>query len=229
MTPALVADVFHEAGYSASHGTDVRLVSQISAYLSEIQLWNRKHNLTAITDTHEMMVKHVLDSLSLDTYLSGEQILDVGSGAGFPGIPLALTNPERHFTLVDALAKRITFLQHICGICQLSNVQVRHARIEEMTDQQYDTIICRAFTKLSGFVQSTLPLLAHNGRLIAMKGAEIETELIELNAWLTQRDHEVDTASGTVQAKMPRLTIETIPVTVPLLNATRHFVIISPS
>ena len=144
-------------------------------YLELILKWNKVDNLTAITKPAEMVTKHLLDSLAILPYISGKSVLDVGSGAGLPGIPLALSLPELHFDLIDSQAKRTRFLQQVMIELEIKNISVIHSRVEEHhPKQKYNTIISRAFAHLEALTELTTPLLAEAGKLIVMQGAKVE-------------------------------------------------------
>ena len=124
---------------------DPAATETLAAYLGEILRWNRVHNLTAITDPDAMIRRHVIESLALRPLLRGRRVADVGSGAGVPGIPLAIAEPRRHFTLIESRAKRAAFLRHVQGLLGLVNVAVEHRRVEEMNDTgTFDTLLARA-------------------------------------------------------------------------------------
>lgn len=209
---SLVASQLRQAGYDSP-----AFHTAISTYLSEMLRWNAKHNLTAITNPQEMVSKHIIDSLTIAEALQGEQILDVGSGAGLPGIPLALHCPDQQFTLLDALSKRCFFLQHIVGTLQLPNVSVVHSRIEDFANQpapaHFSTITCRAFTSLRGFVSSVWSLLADSGIILAMKGDYPGAEMDDLTSWIKQ-------------ANAPLVIADVQPLQVTGLSASRHLVTI---
>ena len=117
----------------------------LAAYIVEIRRWNRVHNLTAVTDPDEMVRRHVIESLSLRPMLEGSRIADIGSGAGPPGLPLAIMEPHRHFTLIESRGKRAAFLRHVQGRLGLENISVKHCRVESMTDARpFDTLLARA-------------------------------------------------------------------------------------
>jgi len=161
--------------------------AQLDAALGHLDLiakWNRVDNLTAIDALPEMVTLHLLDSLSLQPHLgAAESVLDIGSGAGLPGIPLAIFNPERRFTLLDAAAKRVRFMRHAVAVLKLENVVVEQARAEQWRpDMRYDLIISRAFASIGDFVRQAAPMLAPGGRILAMKGKLPRHELSDLPA-----------------------------------------------
>lgn len=143
-------------------------------YIELLHKWNGIHNLTAITDPFEMIQKHILDSLSVYPFLKeslAKTILDVGTGAGLPGIVLALSCPDRHFVLIDSQQKKINFVQHVVLSLKLENVSLICKRVEDYQPKQlFDWVISRAYASLSEFVQTTEHLCQTEGRFIAMKG-----------------------------------------------------------
>jgi len=160
--------------------TDVHCVDQLLAFVALLQKWNRAYNLTAVRDPLSMVRRHLLDSLSISEHIRGTQLLDVGSGAGLPGIPLALCQPQRHFTLLDGNGKKTRFLFQARAALQLANVDVVHARIEAHRDSRYDCILSRAFAPLETIYRLCAPLLVPGGSLLAMKGALTEEEMAPL-------------------------------------------------
>ncbi len=147
-------------------------------YLRLLGRWNRAYNLTAVRDPLDMVRRHLLDSATALPYLHGLSVLDAGSGAGLPGLPLAVLNPDRQFTLLDSAGKKTSFLAHVVAELRLANVMVVRQRAElHVPGQPYDTVICRAFADLAGFVHSCGSLAAAGGRLVAMKGRYPEAEL----------------------------------------------------
>jgi 16S rRNA (guanine527-N7)-methyltransferase len=152
-------------------------------FLEELRHWNRRLNLTAITDPEEAVEKHLLDSLTLLPLLRGsERLLDLGSGAGFPGIPLKIALPALRVCSVDAVAKKVDFQRHIIRRLGLSEIEVRQGRAEVLGEKEgysetFEVVVSRAFSSLAAFVRLALPYLAPKGRIMAMKGAEGEREL----------------------------------------------------
>jgi len=144
---------------------------QLLAYLALIGRWNRVYNLTAIRDPAAMLTRHLLDSLAVLPWLQGPRLLDVGSGAGLPGIPLALARPDLDVVLLDSSAKRTRFLRQAKAELGLANVTVVTARVESyQSPEKFATLVSRAFTSLAGFVGSSSHLLAPGGLILAMKG-----------------------------------------------------------
>lgn len=145
---------------------------RLARYLELIEKWNRIHNLTAVRDTGQMVVLHVLDSLSIAPHVHDcKRILDVGTGPGLPGIPLAITMPGVHVTLLDSSHKKCAFLEQARIELGLDNVDVVCERIEQWHPAQpYDAVVSRAFSELSDFVVQARHAVAPGGRMIAMKG-----------------------------------------------------------
>ena len=157
-------------------------VDAFEQYATELKKWNRKVNLTAITKDREIAIKHFIDSLNLVPYLSdGDSLLDIGSGAGFPVIPLKIIRPEISMVSVDSVAKKINFQRHVIRLLNLNKIEALHARIEELHNSRrnsFTVITSRAFTRLDRFVDLAAPLLAEGGVLIAMKGEQAEYEVL---------------------------------------------------
>jgi 16S rRNA (guanine527-N7)-methyltransferase len=154
------------------------VIDQLLAYLSELQQWNRAYNLTAVRDPLEMVPRHLLDSLSILPWLRGEQMLDVGSGAGLPGIPLAIVEPTRQWTLLDSNGKKTRFLRHVVRSLRLENVSVVQSRSESYEpDELPDCITARAFARLPDLLGLVAHLCPPGGRILAMKGRLEEAEI----------------------------------------------------
>jgi 16S rRNA (guanine527-N7)-methyltransferase len=153
--------------------------------LEELRHWNRRTNLTAITEPAQMITHHLLDSLAISPDLTGSLVADVGTGAGFPGLPLAVANPRRQFTLIDSNAKKLRFVAHAAGLLGLDNVTTLHARAESLhPPAPFDTVTARALAPLPKLLAQVAPLCAPATRVLAMKGRWPADELAELTpAW----------------------------------------------
>lgn len=160
-------------------------LEQFYLYMNLLLEWNGKINLTAITDPKEIILKHFIDSITITPYLKNAQsILDIGTGAGFPGIPLAILENSKDFVLMDSLNKRIIFLQEVIQNIALTRVQAIHGRAEELGKEKehrehYDLVTSRAVAKLNILLEYMLPFVKVGGRCICMKSQEIEEELEE--------------------------------------------------
>ena len=147
-------------------------------YVTELMNWNRIYNLTSVRKPTDIITRHILDSLSILPHLHGRRILDIGTGAGLPGIPLAIACPAREFVLLDSSSKKLRFVQQTLGILRLENVTLENARVEEFRPEVlFDTIICRAFSDLPDFYRHAARLCSPGGRLLAMKGVYPMTEI----------------------------------------------------
>ena len=152
-----------------------------SVLLSELERWNSKVNLTAIRKRDEMVTGHLLDSLVARPLLHGNTVLDVGTGAGFPGLPLAIVEPQRHFTLVDSNNKKIMFIQHVAGLLGLGNVSAVKARSEDYAPgRRFDTVTARALAALPKLVELAGHHVGEDGVFVALKGRYPEEELQQL-------------------------------------------------
>jgi 16S rRNA (guanine527-N7)-methyltransferase len=187
--------------------TTPELVSALVRYLVLLETWNRAYNLTSISEPDDMVVRHILDSVTARSFLGGAAIADVGTGAGLPGIPLALLEPGRQFTLLDSVGKKTRFLRQVVTELRLPNVALAHARLENWRPgKTFDTIICRAFSSLADFVSLSERLVAPGGRLVAMKGREPAEEIAAVpQGWQVSVSERV---------------------TVPGLEAERHIVVL---
>lgn len=180
---------------------------QLLAYLTLLSRWNTVYNLTAIRSPESMVTHHLLDSLAVVPALKGARhILDVGSGAGLPGVVLAIMYPEASVSLIDAVQKKTAFLSQVKAELRLKNVTVHTGRVEKLrTPEKFDAIISRAFSDLSQFVGLSGHLLADMGKFYAMKGTLPEEEMAALPARL--KVHAV------------------VPLKVPFLDAERHLLV----
>jgi 16S rRNA (guanine527-N7)-methyltransferase len=162
--------------------------------VAEVEEWNGRFNLTAIREPAEMVRKHLLDSLAVQPWLTGTRIADVGTGPGFPGLPLAVINPDRRFTLVEATAKKSRFVEHAARALGLDNVEVVNSRAEAWRPPRpFDTVVCRALGKLHEFVRFAGHLCAREGRMLAMKGQYPEAELAAVpKGWRVVAVHRLE-------------------------------------
>jgi 16S rRNA (guanine527-N7)-methyltransferase len=182
-------------------------IEQLLLYLSLLKKWNQAFNLTAIDDPDQMVPLHILDSLAISAFIhENGRYIDIGTGAGLPGIPLAITHPTSHFTLLDTNSKKTRFLTQACHELGLNNINVVHSRVEQFKPEQlYDGVLSRAFTSLPDMIALSKHLCKMNGTFLAMKGLvpELELELL----------------SKHYSIKSQRLKI-------PFLSATRHIICI---
>ena len=167
--------------------------SALLAYLALMQKWNKAYNLTAIRDPDQMVIRHILDSLSILPYIDRFPVLDVGTGAGLPGIPLALCRPDEEFVLLDSNGKKTRFLTQVKIELGIENIEVIHSRVEDYRPGiGFEIITCRAFAALNTILERTQHLLTSTTRIMAMKGKE---EIPDLPDGFEQIDsHELQVA-----------------------------------
>ena len=160
-------------------------IEKFYKYMKLLLEWNKKINLTAITEPNEVILKHFVDSLTISKYIEDDSTLvDVGTGAGFPGIPLKIIREDLEITLVDSLNKRINFLKEIIEEIELKNIKAIHSRAEEFGKnvkyrEKFDYATSRAVANLSTLSEYLIPLVKIKGRIISMKGSEVKEELID--------------------------------------------------
>ena len=175
--------IFIEEAQKINIELDKNQIEKFYKYMDLLIEWNEKINLTAITNRKDIIVKHFIDSLTIQRYLSDAvNIIDVGTGAGFPGIPIKIVNPNLKVVLVDSLNKRINFLQEVIKKLNLDNIEVIHARAEDLGQNKkyreaFDIVTSRAVANMSVLSEYLLPLARVNGKCICMKGSDIEEEL----------------------------------------------------
>ena len=196
-------DLLVEGLHRMSLNLSDQMIDQLMAYLNLIEKWNRVYNLTAIRERDEMVKLHFLDSLSILNYVEMEHVLDVGSGAGFPGIVLAITKPELKVTVMDSVNKKTTFMQQVKSELSLSNLNVVNARVEAYQPTiLFDGVISRAFSSIQNMLSMTQHTLKKNGTWLAMKSKDVKEELEALD----QNQYTL------------------IPLEVPFINAERYLV-----
>ncbi|WP_330985559.1 MULTISPECIES: 16S rRNA (guanine(527)-N(7))-methyltransferase RsmG [Enterobacterales] len=195
-----------EAGISLSANQQQQLV----AYVELLHKWNKAYNLTSVRDPNEMLVRHILDSIIVAPHLKGCRFIDVGTGPGLPGIPLAIVLPEAHFTLLDSLGKRVRFLRQVQHELKLDNVEPVQSRVEEFpAEPPFDGVISRAFASLNDMVSWCHHLPGEQGRFYALKGLVPDDEIGQLPAGFTVED--------------------IVKLQVPQLDGERHLVTIKPT
>ena len=173
---------------------------QFALHAAELVNWNRKVNLTAITKPVEVAVKHFLDSLTAARFIPPEStLLDIGSGGGFPGLPLKVIMPSLSVTLIDASRKKVNFLKHVIRTLQLKNIEALHIRAEKLAQNhqyrnRYQIVTSRALSSLNLFCSLAMPLLAEEGMMIALKGVACKDEAAELKGRGPVNDRTAPTA-----------------------------------
>nr|WP_249192802.1 16S rRNA (guanine(527)-N(7))-methyltransferase RsmG [Yersinia sp. Marseille-Q3913] len=160
---------------------------QLIGYVELLHKWNKAYNLTSVRDPQQMLVRHILDSIVVNPHLQGSRFIDVGTGPGLPGIPLAIVRPDAHFTLLDSLGKRVRFLRQVQHELGLSNIEPVQSRVEEFTAKPpFDGVISRAFASLQDMLSWCHHLPAKpEGRFYALKGVRPDDELATLPAGIT--------------------------------------------
>ena len=155
---------------------------QLIQLVQLLNKWNKAYNLTSVRDPQEMLVKHILDSIVVSSYLQGDRFIDVGTGPGLPGLPLAIINPTKQFVLLDSLGKRISFIRNAVRELGLTNVEPVLSRVEEyQSEQKFDGVLSRAFASLKDMTDWCHHLPKENGYFYALKGVYQEDEINELN------------------------------------------------
>lgn len=175
---------------------------QMLELLEALKKWNKTYNLTAITSLKEMVSYHLLDSLSLVPYLRGERIVDVGTGAGFPGLPLAIACPDKHFTLIEPIDKRVQFLIYIKYLLRLDNVTIVKSTAEAVTPEQpFETILSRAVATVEKILSMTQHFAGPGTRWALQKSADFEDESLQSLSSFTQKDVVVLAIPGIIQPR----------------------------
>lgn len=181
---------WHNRIVNGAKNFDIRLnrqhTSQFAIHARELLLWNRKMNLTGITDPEDVATKHFIDSIAPTAMIdSRSRILDIGSGGGFPGIPLKILNPTISVALIDASRKKVSFLKHVIRKLKLKNICAQHVRAEDLVCKstfahKFDIVISRALADLDTLVDLALPLLASGGTMVALKGKYRQNKIDDL-------------------------------------------------
>jgi len=182
--------------------------SQLLQLVALLDKWNKAYNLTSVRDPEEMLVKHIMDSIVVSPYLEGQRFIDVGTGPGLPGLPLAIMNPDKEFVLLDSLGKRIRFITQAVHELKLSNVTPVQSRVEEyQPEEKFDGVLSRAFASLEDMLHWCKHLPKPGGQFFALKGLFPEAEIKTLNPqFKLQISHKL---------------------TVPELDGERHLVVMS--
>jgi 16S rRNA (guanine527-N7)-methyltransferase len=162
---------------------------QLLGYVALLHKWNKAYNLTSVRNPSEMVIKHILDSIVVSPNLSGERFIDVGTGPGLPGIPLAIMNPEKSFTLLDSLGKRIRFIKQVIHELKITNVTPIQSRVEDFQpEEKFDAVLSRAFASMTDMVNWCHHLPKEDGVFLALKGIYSEEEANDLPEWCSVRD-----------------------------------------
>lgn len=176
---------------------DEKQQAKLIKYVELLNKWNKTYNLTAVRKPEHMVTRHLLDSLSICPYLRGKSILDVGTGAGLPGIPLAIVFPDRQFTLLDSNNKKTRFVVQAVSELELPNVGVVQSRVEEYEPEAtFTTITTRAYSAIGEMVEQTSHLMAKDGVFLAMKGVNPVAEIDELPSNYILKDSHVIKVPG---------------------------------
>ena len=205
-------------------------VEKFTTHAMELAKWNRKMNLTAITDPVEVAVKHFLDSIAPDSMIpSNTSLLDIGSGGGFPGIPLKILNPSLSVTLIDASRKKVSFLKHIIRILGLENIEALHVRSEEFSKQavfvgSFNAIISRALSSTPEFFLMALPLLDKNGIIIAMKGKRSKSGIESVRSLIHKKTDMKDENRTKIELRLKTYTLPYLKLerSIVILKRVRH-------
>ncbi|AXF77783.1 16S rRNA (guanine(527)-N(7))-methyltransferase RsmG [Erwinia tracheiphila] len=200
-----LSSLLEQAGLSLSD----RQIAQLAGYVTLLYKWNKAYNLTSVRDPQQMLIRHILDSIVVEPHLQGNHFIDVGTGPGLPGIPLAIVRPGAHFTLLDSLGKRIRFLKQVQHELQIGNITLVQSRVEGFhANPFFDGVISRAFASLNDMLNWCHHLPAQRGVFYALKGMLPEDEISALPA-------------GFILNRVIKLSV-------PRLEEERHLVVINP-
>ena len=180
-------ELLHNASQEMNLSLSGNQIDQLIAYADLLEKWNRAYNLTAIRDRREIFSRHLIESLSIAPFVTGRRRLDVGTGAGLPGVPLAILEPSVTYILLDSNGKKTRFLTEVKRSLGLSNIEVQTARVERWDpDEPFDAVITRAFADLATTCQRIGHVLAHQGMLFAMKTERANQEMFVIPDHLEQ-------------------------------------------
>ena len=158
-------------------------INLLSEYVLLLKKWNKAYNLTSIKNENDMLIKHIMDSLVVSSFLQGENFIDVGTGPGLPGIPLSIINPNRTFFLLDSLGKRTRFLNHVKGTLNIKNINIVQSRVEKfIPDIKFDGVLSRAFTSIPNMLELCNHLIDTKGFFYALKGNIDEEEVSKIDS-----------------------------------------------
>ncbi|HAD49294.1 MAG: 16S rRNA (guanine(527)-N(7))-methyltransferase RsmG [Idiomarina sp.] len=188
---------------------DENQLDQLVQLVEQLEKWNKAYNLTSVRDPKQMVSRHIVDSLIISPFLTGDRFIDVGTGPGLPGLPLAIANPDKSFVLLDSLGKRIRFIRQVCHQLGIKNVQAVQSRVEDYTEQNnsFDGVLSRAFASLDDMLTWCKHLPKNNGKYLALKGQYPQQELDELS-----EQYKIEQISS---------------LNVPGVDGDRHIVVIS--
>jgi 16S rRNA (guanine527-N7)-methyltransferase len=156
--------------------------NQLIELVELLNKWNKAYNLTSVRDPHDMLIKHIMDSIVVSPYLQGQRLIDVGTGPGLPGLPLAILNPDKQFVLLDSLGKRLRFIRQAVLALGLKNVEFVQSRVEEYNpEQKFDVVLSRAFASLQDMLFWCKHLPNKDGHFLALKGQYPEQEIAALD------------------------------------------------
>ncbi|NAT77340.1 16S rRNA (guanine(527)-N(7))-methyltransferase RsmG [Dickeya dadantii] len=188
-----------------------RQKDQLLQYVALLHKWNKAYNLTSVREPEQMLVRHIMDSLVVEPHLAGSRFIDVGTGPGLPGVPLAIARPDAHFVLLDSLGKRVRFLRQVQHELNLGNIEPVQSRVEDFpAEPPFDGVISRAFASLQDMVNWCHHLPSHQqGRFYALKGIVPHEEMGLLPQGVTVE--------------------KVVPLSVPELEGERHLVVLKPN
>jgi len=195
-------EIFKEECSKNNIEFDEKKSEQLYKYMTLILEWNEKINVTAIKDEKEFIVKHFIDSLTINKFISNtDRVLDIGTGAGFPGIPLKIYNTEKDFSLIDSVNKKITVLNDVIEKLKLPNIEALHIRAEDLAKdsnyrEQFDVVTTRAVSNLATIAEYMLPFVKVGGKAVCMKGPNVEQELEESKKAIKLLGGEIETVEN---------------------------------